>query len=89
MGRRNCCVVIRQMIEKIPPEKTEFIKDLEWNYEDASYKAPEENIQWMRTMETIRKHIAPKPVQDWEFELLSIWIEEPVETVRKMAEEEQ
>ena len=89
MVRRNCCAVIRQMIEKIPPEKTELIKDLEWNYEDASYKAPEETIQWYRTMETITKHFAPKPVEEWEFEMLSIWTDLPIEQVKKMAEEEE
>ena len=85
--RRDCCVVIRQMIEKIPPEKTEFIKDLQWNYDDATYKAPEETIQWYRTMETIKKHITPKPVEEWEFELLSIWAVMPIEEVKRIAEE--
>ena len=61
MTPRNCPQIIKQMIEKIPSDKTEFIKDLEWNYEDASYKAPEEILQWERTQETLIKHI-PKPV---------------------------
>ncbi|MFW5804529.1 MAG: hypothetical protein ACOCWG_04805 [bacterium] len=34
---RNCCQIISQMIEKIPTDKTDFIKDLQWNYEDVSY----------------------------------------------------
>ena len=89
MERRDCCVVIQKMIEKIPPEKTEFIKDLQWNYEDASYKAPEEILQWQRTMSTIAKHITrPKPVEEWEFELLSIWTDLLIEEVKQMAEEE-
>ena len=50
MERRNCQAIIKQMMEKIPSDKTDFIKDLEWNFEDAGYKAPEETLQWERTM---------------------------------------
>jgi len=52
--------------------KKKFIKDLQWNYEDASFKAPEETIQWHRVQSTLIKHI-PKPSKDWEFEVLSIF----------------
>ncbi len=34
---RNCCEIISQMIEKIPDDKIEFIKDLKWNYEITIY----------------------------------------------------
>ena len=64
MKRRNCCVVILKMLEKVPEEKTEFIKDLKWNYNDASYKAPEETLQWQRTMQTLMNHI-PAPTEEW------------------------
>ena len=63
MERRNCCFIISQMMEKIPVEKIDFIKDLKWNFEDASYKAPEETLQWERTMKTLMKHI-PKPQEE-------------------------
>lgn len=82
--RRNCAIIIRQMIDKIPAEKTEFIKDLEWNYEDTCYKAPEENIQWQRTMLTLRKHI-PTPILDWEYEILSIFTTRPIEELKKIS----
>jgi hypothetical protein len=51
------------MLEKIP--KVEFIKDLEWNYEDASCKAPEETIQWDRTSRTLIKHMSEIPKEEW------------------------
>ena len=70
--RRNCCAVIAQMMEKIPSGNDKLVKDLKWNLEDASYKAPEQNIQWQRTMKTIQKHF-PDPKEDWEFEVLSIF----------------
>lgn len=79
---RNCCQIISQMIEKIPTDKTEFIKDLQWNYEDASYKAPEETLQWHRTQSTLIKHI-PKPSEDWEFEVLSIFTTQSVDDIRR------
>jgi hypothetical protein len=69
---RNCCEVINQMIDKIPSDKTDFINDLQWNYEDASYKAPEETLQWIRTSESLMKHI-PNPKEEWEFDVLSIF----------------
>lgn len=81
MERRNCCEVIRKMIEKIPEEQLEFIKALQWNYEDASYKAPEETLQWTRTMQTLQEHI-PNPQQDWEYEILSIFTTKSVDQLK-------
>jgi len=78
---RNCCQVIHQMMEKIPTDKIDFIKDLQWNYEDASFKAPEETLQWYRTQSTLIKHI-PQPKEDWEFEVLSIFTTKSVEDIR-------
>jgi len=68
-------------MEKIPSEKTDFIKDLQWNYEDASFKAPEETLQWHRTMQTLQKHM-PDPKEDWEFEVLSIFTTKSVEKLK-------
>jgi hypothetical protein len=70
------------MLAKIPEEKTEFIIDLKWNYDDASYKAPEETLQWQRTMETLMKYI-PAPTEDWEFEVLSIFTNKTIEKLRE------
>lgn len=86
--RRNCCEVIEKMIETLPLGKRDFREDLEWNYEDAFYKAPEENIQWRRTQETLIKHI-PNPTQDWEFEILSIFTTLSVEELKKTVKENQ
>ena len=81
MERRNCCAVIQQMINKVPFEKSNLIKDLEWNLEDASYKAPEETLQWERTMNTLMKHI-PNPKEDWEFEVISIFTTKTVDQLK-------
>jgi len=81
MKRRNCCAVIAKMMGKIPQEKTELIKDLYRNFEDASYKAPEETLQWQRTQQTLIKHL-PKPTEDWEFEMLSIFTTQPIDDLR-------
>ncbi len=82
MKRRDCQNVIIQIIEKIPSDKEEFIKDLRWNFEDAGYKAPEETLQWERTMQTLEKHIQ-KPITDWEFEVLSIFTTRSVDELRR------
>jgi len=81
MQPRHCPTIIKQKKEKIPSEKTEFIKDLQWNYEDASYKAPEETLQWHRTMQTLQKHI-PESKEDWEFEVLSIFTTKSIEELK-------
>lgn len=81
MKRRNCCQVISEMITKIPADKVELIKDLEWNLDDASYKAPEETIQWERTQQTLIKHF-DSPTEDWEFEVLSIFTTQPISELR-------
>ena len=79
---RNCQVVMAKMLEKIPVNKTKFIKDLKWNFDDAAYKAPEETLQWERTMKTLQKHI-PKPVNGWEFEVLSIFTTHSINELKK------
>lgn len=83
MNPRNCQEVIASMIEKIPSEKTEFIRDLQWNFKDAGYKAPEETLQWNRTQQTLVAHI-PKPKEDWEFEVLSIFTTRSVDELKAM-----
>lgn len=82
MERRNCCQVINKMMELVPKDRADFIKDLEWNFEDASYKAPEETLQWQRTMRTLQKHI-PMPKQDWEFEVLHIFTTKSIEQIKQ------
>jgi len=69
---RNCQEVIASMIEKVPVDKEDFIRDLNWNLKDAIYKAPEETLQWHRTQQTLIAHI-PRPKQEWEFEVVSIF----------------
>lgn len=83
MERRDCCAVIAQMLEKIPTVNEKFISDLKWNQEDASYKAPEETIQWSRTMQTLQQHI-PTPVEEWEYEVLSIFTTRSIDELKIM-----
>lgn len=83
MERRCCHVVIDQMIEKIPVDKIDLIYDLKWNRDDSVYKAPEETLQWERTMNTLIEHIS-KPKEEWEFEALSIFTTTPIDELKKM-----
>ena len=70
------------MIKEIPIDKKEFIDDLNWNFGDAMFKAPEETLQWHRTMNTLMKHI-PKPIEDWEFKVLSIFTTKSIDELKK------
>lgn len=83
MERRNCCEVIDQMVEEIPKDQTKLLKDLEWNREDASFKAPEENLQWQRTMGTLQKNL-PEPKEEWEFKILSIFTTKPIKELKEV-----
>ena len=83
MKRRNCIYVIDKMLLEIPKDKTDFISDLTWNFEDAMYKAPEETLQWQRTMETLMKHI-PEPTEEWEYKVLSIFTTKSIEELKKI-----
>lgn len=85
MSRRICTDVIKEMLNVIPKDKKELIKDLEWNYEDASYKAPEENFQWIRTSQTLLNHI-PIPTQEWEFQVLSIYSTRNIDQIKEYYE---
>lgn len=83
MNRRICTQVITEMLSKVPKDKTKLIKDLNWNHNDASYKAPEETLQWQRTTETLMKHI-PNPTEDWEWEVLSIFTTKSIDELKSL-----
>lgn len=83
MERRNCYEVIVKMIEIIPSDREDLIKDLQWHYEDSIYKAPEETIQWVRVSDTLQKHIF-KPIASWEFEVLSIFTTKSIDELKQM-----
>lgn len=84
--RRTCTDIITLMLNEVPSSETEFIEALKWNYEDASYKPPEETIQWGRTMETLMDFI-PNPSEEWEFKVLSIFTTKSIEDLKRMANE--
>jgi hypothetical protein len=83
MTPRNCQKVIIDMIEKIPADQQSLISDLQWNYEDAGYKAPEETLQWERTSMTLQKHMS-SPKEEWEFVVLSVFTTHDVDTLKEM-----
>ena len=78
---RNCCEVIREIISYVPLNKMDLIKDLEWNYNDAIYKAPEETKQWFNLQETLMEHITV-PKEEWEFQIYSIFSTVPIEDIK-------
>ena len=79
MERRDCCEVITKMLNTIPEEKNELIKDLHFNFENAGY----ETMQWQRTIQTLTKHI-PIPTEDWEFMAVSILTTQSVEKIKEI-----
>ena len=81
MDRRDCSTVIAEMLTKIPKENEDLIKALNWNMEDASFKAPEETLQWERTMHTLGKYI-PLPETEWHFEVISVFTKKSIEELK-------
>lgn len=79
---RNCNEVINQIIAKIPSDKTDFIEDLEWIRVDYIYKAPEETLHWTQTSGILICNI-PKPKEDWEFEVLSIFTTKSINEIKE------
>lgn len=83
MKRRLCHKVITEMLAHIPQYNTDLIEALSWNYNDSLYKAPEETLQWERTMKSLQTFI-PNPVEDWEFKVLSIFTTKPIEELKQL-----
>lgn len=83
MKRRICTEVIKEMIKEIPEDKKDFISALKWNLKDASYKAPEQTLQWERTTATLQRFIIT-PKEDWEFKILSIFMIKDISELKKM-----
>lgn len=79
--RRSCYAVIERMLGHVPADNTRLIDALKWHLEDSMYKAPEETIQWERTMSTLQKFI-PNPSEDWHFNVLSIFTTKSIEELK-------
>jgi hypothetical protein len=80
--RRECTKVIKTMIALVPKNKEDLIERLNWHLVDASLKAPEQNIQWVRLSETIQEYFI-NPKEDWEIKLLSVFSCLPENDIKK------
>lgn len=87
---RNLCQVINDMIREIPVYNNEHIYNrLSWVLDDASYRAPEDNIGWDKVSSILKEYV-PKDknnVKDWEIKILSIFSTHPEEEIKKYFEE--
>lgn len=83
---RDCRTIIKEMLSIIPKEQFNLIDALERNYDDAVYYPPESNIQWIRVHETLVKYIL-NPVEDWEFEVLSIFTTKSIDELKQLINE--
>ena len=78
--------VARQIKELVPETETKFHEDLGWVIDDAFYKAPEETLQWHRCFGVIQRHV-PKPREDWEIKMWSIFSLVPEDEIREQINE--
>lgn len=81
-SRRDCVTVIDAIMKLVPSDLVEFRKQLEWNRTDASYKAPEETLQWQGLSRTLSSNIPYPPTQEWHHSVLSAFMDVPIEQVR-------
>lgn len=81
---RDCCQIIEQIIKEIPTDRTDFIVDLQKDHYNASFKAPEEILQWERLQNTLTRYIpeSKEDWEDWEFRVLSIFTTKPVDILK-------
>lgn len=83
---RDCRTVIKEMLNVIPKEQPNFKKSLKYVYRNAFYKAPEDNSSWLKAHDIIIQGI-PKPVEDWEFEVLSIFTTKSIDELKQLVNE--
>ena len=80
---RDCRTVIKEMLNVIPKEQSNFKRSLKYVYRDAFYKAPEDNTSWSKAHSIIIQVIS-KPVEDWEFEVLSIFTTKSIDELKQL-----
>jgi hypothetical protein len=84
-GERNLSEVIDQMVEVIPKAEVSFIATLASNKSSADFCAPEMVPFWWREVHTtILDYVPSVPVEEWHYQVLSIFSTHPIEEMKKV-----
>jgi len=75
--------VIKEMLQEIPSDYLGFKLDLECIYEQCKYNAPEQIYHWDKTSNILKKHLS-EPTHEWEWSILNIFTNIPIEELKKM-----
>ena len=84
---RNITVVMKQMLDCVPKqnENYHFMKaDFDRIAYDASFRAPEAaGIDWRNLQQALQQYVPNLPVEDWHFNVLSVFSTMSVEAIRE------
>lgn len=79
---KDCKTIILEMIEIIPKDKENLIKDLREDYEFYLLGQMPEQLQWRQTIGTLYRYIQ-KPSDDWEYQVVSLFTNKSVDEIKK------
>ena len=82
---RNLVNVIDAMIKNIPENEVDLIKELERIKSDQiQWTAPESMVRWEEVSYVLQDSLYnPKPKEEWEFQVLSIWSTKSIEEIKE------
>jgi len=84
MADREITDVVDQIKTLVPQDKIEFIGRLDWVYQDACCRPPEDRRRsWEYLQQCLLKFIGLYPNEDWQFQVLSVFSTVTVEEIKE------
>jgi hypothetical protein len=81
---RNICDVIDQIIKVVPSTEKGLLNDLDYVKQKSMYKAPEAMYEcWLELQFILTTNLPSIPIQEWHFEIVSIFSTRPVKEIKK------
>jgi hypothetical protein len=85
MSERNLSEVIDHIIAVVPVTEVDFIVSLASNRSSVNFCAPEMLPFWWREVHsTILDNVPSVPVEEWHYQVLSIFSTHPIDEMKKM-----
>ena len=82
---RRHTTVVQQILEKVPTDVALY-EQLERFLDRIVYKAPEDFTPFDELAKILQVNIPPPPSCDWQWEVISIFMDKPIEEIKKQFE---